>query len=246
MKRVSLIVLALVLAVTSFAAEKSEKKQKQPGTVVDAGTFGVFIGGRRVATERFQIMQHSDGITLKAEITAVADEKSKVAQTAELEMTAAGDLVRYVWREPGPTRSEATVEQSAEFLVQHIFQGEKSSDVPYLLPHNTPILDDYFFSQRELLAWRYLASGCAPKDGVVECRLTPTTYGVLIPQQHLSMVVAVEAAATREKLSINGAERQLTRLNLKGENYDWSLWLDDKNKMVRILVPAENTEIIRD
>jgi len=243
MKRVLLIVLAL--AVASSAAEKSDKKAKsQPGTVVDSGTFGVFIGGRRVATEKFEIMQRGDGITLKSEISAVED-KAKVAQTAELEMTPGGDLVRYIWREPGPTRSEATVEQNAEFLVQHIWQGDKSSDVPYLLPHNTPILDDYFFSQRELLAWRYLASGCAPKDGVVECRLTPATYGVLIPQQHLSMVVAVEAAA-KEKLTIRGAERQLTRLNLKGENYDWSLWLDDQNKMVRILVPSENTEIIRD
>lgn len=245
MKRVALVLLALALA--SFAAEKSDKKNKtQSGTVIDSGTFGVFIGGHRVATEKFEITQRGDGITLKSEITAGNEDKPKVAQTAELNMTPSGDLVRYLWREPGPTRSEATVEQSAEFLVQHIFTGEKSSDVPYLLPHNTPILDDYFFSQRELLAWRYLATGCAPKDGVVECRLTPATYGVLIPQQHLSMVVAVQAAREREKIKVKGVEQQLTRLNLKGENYDWSLWLDDHNKMVRIQVPAENTEVIRD
>jgi len=33
---------------------------------------------------------------------------------------------------------------------------------------------------------------------------------------------------------------------LKSEAGTWNLWLDDQFKLVRILIPAENTEVIRD
>lgn len=245
MKRALLLVLALAL--TGLAAgndQKGKKEKTAPGTVVDSGSFGVFISGKRVATEKFEIVQRGDASVAKSEIR-LAESGDKVAQAAELQMAPGGDLLRYAWHEVGVAKSEATVEPNAEFLVQHVTVGEKVSDVPYLLPHNTPILDDYFFSHRELLAWRYLASGCTPKEKGLECRLSRTSFGVLIPQQHTSMLVSLEMDG-REKIKIRGVEHELTRLSLKGEGYDWSLWLDDQNKMVRIVIAAENTEIIRD
>ena len=53
--------------------------------------------------------------------------------------------------------------------------------------------------------------------------------------------------AGKEKVSIRGAERELSRFDLKSESAgDWSLWLDDQFKVIRIAIPSENTEVVRD
>jgi len=48
---------------------------------------------------------------------------------------------------------------------------EKEHEQPYLLPLSTTILDDYFFIDREILAWRFLASACKQDKGVLQCPL---------------------------------------------------------------------------
>jgi hypothetical protein len=52
----------------------------------------------------------------------------------------------------------------------------------------------------------------------------------------------------KEKVTIRGTERELLRLNLSGENFEWSLWVDDQDqfKLMRVSIPADNTEVVRD
>jgi hypothetical protein len=59
--------------------------------------------------------------------------------------------------------------------------------------------------------------------------------------------VRVELAG-REKITIRGVERELLRLNLKGEEFSWALWVDEKDqfKLMRVLIPDVNTEVVRD
>ena len=45
---------------------------------------------------------------------------------------------------------------------------------------------------------------------------------------------------------MHGAERELNHFLLKSDAGDWSLWLDDQFKVVRILVTSDNTEVVRD
>jgi hypothetical protein len=52
----------------------------------------------------------------------------------------------------------------------------------------------------------------------------------------------------REKVTIRGQERELLRLNLKVEDSEWALWVDDKDqfKLIKASIPADNTEVVRD
>jgi hypothetical protein len=59
------------------------------------------------------------------------------------------------------------------------------------------------------------------------------------------MLVSMEFVG-REKVPVRGEERELNRLTLKGDSGEWALWLDDQYKLVRILVPEDNTEVVRD
>ena len=46
---------------------------------------------------------------------------------------------------------------------------DKEEEHPFLLPISTSVLDDYFFVHREILVWKYLATGCHQDKGQVAC-----------------------------------------------------------------------------
>jgi hypothetical protein len=118
-------------------------------------------------------------------------------------------------------------------------------DQPYILPPSTVILDDYFFSQRELLLWRYLGANCRPGPGGPGCRLPRKQYGALIPRQRTSLLVNLEYVG-RETVNVRAQKRELSRFNLQSDGMDWELWLDENYKLIRIYIPAEATEVVRD
>ena len=52
----------------------------------------------------------------------------------------------------------------------------------------------------------------------------------------------------KEKIQVRGTDRELMRLNLKGDDFVWALWVDelDHFKLIRVAIPADNTEVVRD
>ena len=216
------------------------------GKVVDSGTFGVFRGGKRVATESFKIEQEPGGSTANFQVK-IDDGSKEPAQTAEMELTSTGSLKRYEWHQLMPEKAEALVTPNDPFLLEKMVSapGAKPVQQPFLVPPTTVILDNNFFAQRELLAWRYMAEGCKPGAKDMECRLGPEKFGILVPQALNTSTVTMESVGW-EKVPIRGAERTLIRLNLKTDSGDWALWLDNSYKLVRMLIAGENTEVLRD
>src|SRR5581483_2215599 len=104
---------------------------------------------------------------------------------------------------------------------------------------------DYFFVQRQVLAWRYLAAGCHPAPGQQGCRLAKAQFGVLVPRQRASALVSMEYVG-REKVVVKGAERELNRFKLESDGSEWGLWFDDQHRLVRVIIAAQNTEVLRD
>lgn len=239
------VAAALVLAAPGMGAGKKDKPQKA-GEIVDSGSFGVFVGGKRVATEKFQIEKREDGNVSSSELTA-DDGNQKYSQTSQLHLASNGDLQRYSWKEQGPGKGETTVEPRDNFLMETITPNpaEKATEVPFFTPRSTAILDDNFFTHRELLIWRYMGAGCRLGLGQTNCRPPKMTFGVIVPRQGVFLTVSLEYLG-RERVKLGEAERELNRFNLAGDGIAWALWLDDQQKLVRILIPSENTEVVRD
>jgi hypothetical protein len=238
-------VLVLVGAVT-LPASLLAYKEHEAGKVVDSGTFGIFINGKRVGSETFHIEQGREKSVATAELK-VEGAGQQATQTTQLELAPNGDLLRYEWKSVTPEKSQVVVEQSNEFLVEHVLPGgnDKPMDVPFLVPHSTLVLDDNSFVQREILLWRYLAT-CTPAPGEKGCRLAKTDFGVLVPHQHLSMKVTLEYKG-REKVQIRGSEQELDHFDLRYEDgTTWSLFVDPAYKVMRMVIDADKTEIVRD
>ncbi|HZP18459.1 MAG TPA: hypothetical protein VFB00_10860, partial [Terriglobales bacterium] len=146
-----------------------------------------------------------------------------------------------------PEKVEATVTPADPFLIERYTVGpdQKLHDQNFLLPTSTAILDDYFFIQREVLAWKYLAMACKRDRGPVQCPVKQKVqFGTLNPHARSSMPVSIEFAG-KEKLNVQGKESELSRFNLKAETGDWAFWLDDQFKLVRLLDEG-GTEVVRD
>jgi hypothetical protein len=235
--------LFTLAAANTWAAPEKEN----PANTVDSGSFGVFMNGKRVATETFSIQQNSTGSSVISRFKTETG-PDPAEQTSELKLTASGELKSYEWKEISPGQSQATVLPSQDFLTERYSSGpsDKPKEQPFLLPASTSVLDDYFFIQREVLAWKYLATACQQEKSGVNCPLKEKAQlGTLNAHARASALVNVQFSG-REKVTLHGAERELIRLDLKSETGDWTFWLDDHLKLQRMVDETTSTEVVRD
>jgi hypothetical protein len=238
------MVAVLACAVGASAGDKKDNAKPAGAQTVDSGSFGVFVRGQRVVTETFSVRQEN-GISIVKSSLQETGISGAASQTSNLEMTSSGELVSYEWSNGS---GSLIVTPRDEFLLEKITTAAsaKPAEQPFLMPNTSAILDNNFFIHRAVLAWRYLASSCHTDSGSLKCKPSDE-YGVLVPQDRTSMRVRMELVG-REKVTIRGTERELLRLNLRGESFSWALWVDDKDqfKLMRVLIADDNTEVVRD
>jgi len=248
----AVVVMVGYIAAGSWASaaplsKEKEKEKEHEGKKVDSGSFGVSQNGHRVGTETFSIYQTSNGSVIDSEFKT-ENAPIPAVQTSEMQLTAAGDIRRYEWKELSPGKAESVVLPNDDFLTEKWRTGpeEKEHEQPYLLPLSTSILDDYFFIHREVLAWKFLGASCKQDKGQVQCPLKQRAqFATMNPHQHSSAPLSAEFLG-REKVSLKSGPQDLLKLELKTEAGTWQLWLDDQFKVMRMLVVGENTEVERD
>ncbi len=236
------VCLPLLLMVASALANDKPTEEK---TVVDSGSFGIYMNGKRIGTEKFSIEQQADEGVVMADVD-IEDGDSKSEQKSELRVARDGSLHIYKWNSILPTQEESVVKPKGEFLTEHVTTADKKRDVPHILPHSTAILDDNFFSQRELLVWRYLATGCVQKGGQLLCG--PAHFGILIPHRHAAGNTVVELVG-RDRINVKGEEKELNKVKMDIDGVQWLIWVDDGEngyKVIKMAIPSSNVEVVRD
>lgn len=240
-----LTVLAISGVLLSNASAK-DKEKAAGSSIVDSGSFGVFNSGQLVATETFSIKQGPEGSVVSSQFKS-AQGASNAEQSSELHLTGGGELLRYEWKESSPEKMTASVEPSDNFLIEKFTNGadQKEHEQNFLLSGSVSILDDYFFVQREVLAWRYLATACKKETGPIQCPLKQKVLlGTLNPHARSSMSVGIEFTG-RDKITFHGNQQEFSRFVLSSEIGDWVFWLDDHFKLMRLLNDS-GTEVVRD
>jgi len=241
-----IIIALLITAAVAGAQDKTKGNTRKPpvNRVADSGSFGIFIQGRRVGTETFRIEEGAD-VSAATSSVKVDDGTTKAEQTSEMRVDHFGNLKYYRWRSTVPTKEETVVEPSEDLLVEHIIPADlKKMDLPHILPLATSILDDNFFSHREILAWRYLATNCPPdKDGRFSC--TPGDFSILVPRQHLAGNARVELVG-RNAIKVKGVEKEMDELKVDTGGALWLIWIGEDFKVMKISIPSNGVEVVRD
>jgi hypothetical protein len=257
-----LLSAALAMQVCLSAADKT--KEKSGSKVADSGSFGIYMNGKRVGTETFNITETLNGERRPEYSTATSeikfdDGRFKATQTAEMQVSAKGELRSYSWHSTVPQKEESSVEPKDQLLVEHIMPADqKKLDVQHVLPISTVILDDNFFSQREVLLWWYLATGCRRQDNALLCGTGK--FVILVPRQHVSGNATLELLS-RDKVMVKGVELELNKVKLdtsgpqsltwlneshESDATQWVLWVDDQYRIIKMTVAGSNIEVVRD
>ena len=105
------------LAEASAAKDKDKKEKEHEARSIDSGSFGIFMGGRRVGTEKFSIDQANGGSVIRSEFKTENDPNAAM-QNSVLELTATGDIRRYEWKEMSPGKGQSVIVPNNEFLNQ--------------------------------------------------------------------------------------------------------------------------------
>jgi len=243
------LTMAMVCSNASAAPAPKDKEKEHEGTKVDSGSFGIYQKGNRVGTETFSIYQTGTGSVINSEFKT-ENAATAAVQTSEMQLSTNGEIRRYEWKELSPGSAESVVVPNDDFLTQkwRASAQDKQHEKPYLMPVSTSILDDYFFIQRELLAWKFLAMTCSKKEnGMVQCPPKQhTPFGTLNPHQQSSASLNAESLGREKVVLKNGQQQDLNKIELKNDSSMWLLWLDDQWKVIRMVVVGEDTEVDRD
>src|SRR5436190_4325948 len=239
---IAVLCFGVVISVPTWSKDKAKE---DVGTTVDSGSFGIFAGGLRIATETFTIKQGSLGSLLSSDFKSTQGDQN-AEQSSVLQLSPSGDLRSYDWKKLSPGKTVASVVPDESFLIEHFGDSpaSKQNAQNFLLPASTAIMDDYVFVHREVLAWKYLATACKHDQGLQCPKDQKMQFGTLNPHERSSMPVSIEFTG-RDKVNVHAVQRELSRFVLKSESGDWAFWLDDQLKLVRLLNDT-GTEVVRD
>lgn len=200
------------------------------GLVPDKGKFRILANGKEAGQEDFEIAPSAGGWIVRGNATIETD-KGPSQINGTLELKADGSPLRYDWTTNGQKNAAASV----------TFNGN-AADIALNLEHTKPyhqqlmfgstpvaVLDNNLYDQYAVLAGLYNWA----KQGV-------QSFSVLVPQELTPGVVTVESLGKQDS---NG--KQMDELRVKTDDLELDLFLD-RGRLMRILAPGTDAEIVRD
>jgi hypothetical protein len=195
----------------------------------DKGTFRILVGGQQVGTEEFEIAPSgADWVAHGTSEIMTADGVTHV--TGTLELRPDGTPLHYEWATQGAKKASSTITFNGPAATIDLrIEGVK----PYTqqFTFNSPqiaIIDNNLYHQYSVLASLYDGE----KKGI-------QTFSVLVPQELTPGSLTVESLGIQD---VGG--KKLEELVVKTEDLEVNLYLDG-DRLVRIVAPSTNAEIIR-
>ncbi|MGA8013284.1 MAG: hypothetical protein WB949_12720 [Candidatus Acidiferrales bacterium] len=220
----------LTAAASTFAVGASGALKSLSIFTPDKGTFRILVSGQQIGKEEFEIGPNGGDWTAKgtSEIQST-DGVTHVSGT--LQMHADGTPVSYEWSTQGPKKASSTITFSGPVATIELrLEGRRPFTQQFTF--NSPqiaVLDNNLYYQYAVLARLYDRD----KKGV-------QTFSVLVPQELTPGSVTVQSLG--EQNSNSG--KKLEELVVKTEDLEVDLFLDGE-RLVRIVAPSTNAEIVR-
>ena len=196
----------------------------------DKGTFKILVSGQQIGKEEFTIAPNGSDWTAHGS-TELQSPKGNTHVTGALVVHADGVPVRYEWSTQGAKKASATIGfTGVTATVELHLEGAKpfTQQFTFAAPL-VVVLDDNLYYQYTFLARLYDWD----KKG-------EQSFSVLVPQEMTPGTVTVDSMG--EQL-VNGQKVQ--ELRVRTEDNEIDLFLDGP-KLVRLVAPAANAEIIRE
>ncbi len=235
---VSLVAMLAIVGASLLAFHSaSEASTLPPRThaliaplVADKGTFRILVSGQQIGKEEFTIAPNGSDWSAHGN-TEIQSPKGNTHVTGSLVVHADGVPVHYEWSTQGAKKASATIGfAGVTATVELHLEGAKpfTQQFTFAAPL-VVVLDDNLYYQYTFLARLYDWD----KKG-------EQSFSVLVPQEMTPGTVTVDSMGEQV---VNGQKVQ--ELRVRTEDNEIDLFLDGP-KLVRLVAPAANAEIIRE
>lgn len=229
-----LLASAIAVALAIFAASAAFSSPPVTASslfTAEKGKFRILVNGQQMGKEDFEISPSGGNWVARGttEIQAAGGGMTRVSGT--LELHADGTPVHYEWSTQGAKKASATIGFSGPTATIELrLEGARPYTQQFTFSSpQIAILDNNLYDHYAVLARLYDWD----KKGA-------QTFSVLVPQQLTPGSVTVESLGSQD----DGGTK-LEELSVKTEDLEVDLYLDGQ-RLVRIVAPSTNAEIVRE
>ena len=218
-----LLLLAFGIAAAAIAAP--------PAFAPDKGKFKILVNGQPAGTEEFSLSANGGNWTAHGN-AEIQTPQGAAHITGNLELRPDGAAVRYEWNMQGAKKAASTIVfNGATANVELRMEGARPYTQQFTFNSDrVVVLDNNMYDQYAILARLYDWD----KKGA-------QTFSVIVPQEMTPGSVTVESLGKQD----TGSGTKLEQLRVKTEDIEINLFLDGQ-RLVRIVSPSANAEIIRE
>lgn len=221
------IYVCLLLVCTLAAATIAASLAFAP----DKGKFKILVNGQQAGTEEFSLSANGGNWTARGN-AEIQTPQGAAHVTGNLELRPDGTPVRYEWNMQGAKKVASTIVfNGATASVELRMEGARPYTQQFTFNSDrVVVLDNNMYDQYAILARLYDWD----KKGA-------QTFSVIVPQEMTPGSVTVESLGKQD----TGSGAKLEQLRVKTEDIEMNLFLDGQ-RLVRIVSPSANAEIIRE
>ena len=216
-------VLAVALAATAIAAPLAFSPDK--------GKFKILVNGQPAGTEEFSLSANGGNWIARGN-AEIQTPQGATHVTGNLELRPDGVPVRYEWTMQGAKKASSTIAfNGATANVELRMEGARPYTQQFTFNSDrVVVLDNNMYDQYAILARLYDWD----KKGT-------QTFSVIVPQEMTPGSVTVESLGKQD----TGSGEKLEQLRVKTEDIEINLFVDGQ-RLVRIVSPSANAEIVRE
>jgi hypothetical protein len=230
MRRAGFVAILFILSTASMGLPGLLTARGSAPFTAESGKFRILVNGQQIGKEEFEIGA-SGGDWIARGTSDVQTSEGMTHVTGTLELHADGTPVRYEWSTQAAKKAGATVTFNGPVATIEL-HSEGARPFTQQFTFATPqiaVLDNNLYYQYAILARLYDKS----KKG-------EQSFAVLVPQELTPGSVTVESLGAQD---MDG--KKLEELQVKTEDLEVDLYLDG-DRLVRIVSPSTNAEIVRE
>jgi len=231
-------VQAIGAVATNFSLVQTGSATSTAAGLNDQGSFMISFGGHPLGTEKFTIRSFADKIEAEAEIeikTEQAGQTIDLKTSPRLILTPQFEPQTYEVSRKGaqPFHLEVDFRTSPAKSRLRLPTSKQDNERDFVLPRDVVVLDDNVVHHYQLLVDRF-----ALKPDKKQ------TFKAYIPQEALPGDLIVEDVGMDE-VEVAGQKETLRHLIVGADLAQIELWVDARNHLQRVLIPATQLEAVR-
>ncbi len=238
------VATAAAFSFALFAAANSGVRSASPATAAlaatppsvslaaDKGRFRISANGQPLGTEEFEIRPNGDHWLAQGTTDVKPAQGAATRVTSRLVLQADGTPVSYNWSTEGAKKASADISFQGN-VATIVLRVEGAKPFTQQFTFSSPqivVLDNNAYNQYAVLARLYDRA----KMGV-------QTFSVLVPQEMTPGSVTVESLG-----EISAGTGKLEELRVKTADLEVDLYLDSSQRLMRLVAPASNAEVVRE